>query len=422
MGNNLTPRSARACRLTYCLLAVLAFLTLPLMAGSVPTAKPEDVGFSSERLPRIHEAVQRHIDAGDITGAVTLVARRGRIAHFEAHGLMDIESKKGMTKDAIFRLMSMTKPVTAVAVLMMIEEGKLRPSDPISKFIPAFKEMKVAHVPPQGSGGAPGGTAQPAEVVPANREITIQDLLTHTSGMVRNATRTPTDTLASYVPRLAEVPLDFQPGTQWAYSGLAGPEVLARIVEIISGRPYDQFLRTRIFEPLGMKNTFYYPSDDVRPRVVTLYDRTPQGFQKNTDPDRYSSKTFFSGSAGLISTAEDYLQFAQMLCNGGALNGERLLSPRTVELMASNHVGDMFNGKLRFPARGFGFGLQVAILQDNVAAGWRIPNGSFGWFGAYGTQVWINPTEKLVTLVMIQNLNYEVQRDFENAVVQALVN
>ncbi len=335
---------------------------------------------------------------------------------------MDIESKKAMTKDAIFRIMSMTKPVTAVAVLMMMEEGKIRLSDPISKFIPAFKQIKVASVPPRASGAAPGGPAQPTDVVPARREITIRDLLTHTSGMVGNATRTPTDTLASYVPRLAEVPLDFQPGTQWAYSGLAGPDVLARIVEIVSGRPYDQFLRTRIFEPLGMKTTSYYPSDDLRPRVVTLYDRTPQGFQHNTDPDRYSGKTFFSGSAGLISTAEDYLQFAQMLCNGGELDGQRLLSPRTVELMASNHVGDMFNGKLRFPDRGFGFGLLVAILQDNVAAGWRIPNGSFGWFGAYGTQVWINPKDELVTLVMIQNLNYEVQRDFENAVLQALVN
>ena len=421
MGNTLSPPSTRPRRLMHGVPAVLAVLTVPLLAGQVPTAQPEDVGFSSERLPRIHEAIQRHVDAGDITGAVTLVARQGHIAHFEAHGVMDIESNTPMRKDAVFRLMSMTKPVTAVAVLMMLEEGKLRLNDRASTFVPAFKDMKVAKAPAQGSGAAADSRAEPTEVVPANREITIRDLLTHTSGMVRNADRTPADSLATYVPRLAAVPLAFQPGTQWAYSGLAGPDVLALVVEIVSGQSYDEFVRARIFEPLGMKDTMYYPSDAVRPRVVTLYRQTEQGFEKDPDPDRISSTTYFSGGAGLIGTAADYLQFAQMLANGGTLNGTRFLSPRTVELMASNHVGDMFNGKLRFPEHGFGFGLLVARMLDNVAAGWRLPNDSFGWFGAYGTQVWINRDEELVTLVMIQNLNYEVQRDFENAVVQALV-
>lgn len=421
MGNTLSSPSTRLRRLTHGVLAVLSLLTVPLLAGQVPTAQPEDVGFSSERLPRIHEAIQRHIDAGDVTGAVTLVARRGHIAHFEAHGVMDIESNTPMRKDAVFRIMSMTKPVTAVAVLMMLEEGKLRLNDHVSTFIPAFKDLKVSAAPTQGSSADAGNRAEPTAVVPANREITIRDLLTHSSGMVRNANRTPADSLATYVPTLAAVPLAFQPGTQWAYSGLAGPDVLARVVEIVSGQSYDEFVRTRIFEPLGMKDTMYYPSDDVRPRVVTLYRQTEHGFEKDPDPDRISSRTYFSGGAGLISTAQDYLQFAQMLANGGTLNGTRFLSPRTVELMASNHVGDMFNGKLRFPEHGFGFGLLVARMQDNVAAGWRLPNNSFGWFGAYGTQVWINRDEELVTLLMTQNLNYEVQRDFENAVVQALV-
>ena len=407
-------------------LAVLA-LSAPLVAGQVPPGSPEDVGLSSERLGRIHEAIERHIDAGNITGAVTLVARKGRVAHFEAHGLMDLDSETPMRKDAAFRIMSMTKPITAVAVLMMLEEGKIRLADPVSKFLPEFAEMRVVAgaqgSDAAGSGDAGSGAAADPATVPAEREITIRDLLTHTSGLVQNADRTPDDSLATYVPKLAKVPLEFQPGADWQYSGLAGPDVLARIVEIVSGKAYDAFVRGRIFEPLGMHDTMYFPSDELRPRLVTLYRITPQGFEKDPDPDRISSKVYFSGGAGLVSTAGDYLQFAQMLANDGQLNGKRLLSPRTVELMASDHVDGLFDGKLPplFPERGFGFGLQVAILEDNIGAGWRLPNGSYGWLGAYGTQVWVNPQEDLVTLVMIQNMNPEVHRDFENAVVQALL-
>lgn len=402
---------------------------MPCTAASLPTAKPEEVGLSATRLERIHEAIQRHIDAGEISGAITLVARRGRIAHFEAHGVMDIESKKPMTRDAIVRLASMTKPVTAVAVLMLVEEGKIRLSDPVSRFIPEFKEMKVA-LPRESLSPRPVGGAD-SYLLPAYREVTVRDLLTHTSGLVsgglgskevpRLAPKDPADTLATYVPKLAGVPLDFQPGTQWAYSGSAGPEVLGRIVEIVSGQPYDEYLRTRLFEPLGMKDTFFYPPDDRRPRLVTLYQKSPNGLQKAANQDGFSSKTYFGAGGGLMSTAEDYLQFAQMLLNGGVLNGKRFLGPRTVELMASNHVGDMFNGKLGRPAQGMGYGLLVGVVQDNVAAGLRVSNGSFGWDGAYGTQTWIDPKEKMVTIVLIQTQVASVQRDFENAVMQAIV-
>jgi CubicO group peptidase (beta-lactamase class C family) len=197
--------------------------------------------------------------------------------------------------------------------------------------------------------------------------------------------------------------------------------VLGRIVEIASGQTYDQFLRTRIFEPLGMKDTFFFPPDDRLPRMATLYQRTPSGLQKNPNQSGMSSRSYFSGGAGLMSTAEDYLQFASMLLNGGALNGKRLLSPRTVELMASNHVGDMFNGNLGRPARGMGYGLLVAVIQDSVAADLRVSNGSFGWDGAYGTQCWIDPKEKMATLIMMQTQVVQSQRDFENAVMQAIV-
>jgi CubicO group peptidase (beta-lactamase class C family) len=380
---------------------------------------------SSERLQRIHEEMQRHIDAHEISGAVTLVARRGRIAHFEAHGLMDIESRKPMAKDAIFRLASMTKPVTAVAVLMLVEQGKIRLSDPVSRFIPEFKDTKVA-MPRSGS----RATARPeVYLIPANREITVLDLLTHTSGLMssgiaqteaqRVANRSANDTLATYIPRLGAAPLDFQPGSQWAYSGGAGPDVLSRIVEIVSGQTYDEYLRTKIFEPLGMKDTFFYPADDRRSRVPVLYERN--GLTRASNQEGLASKTYFSGAAGLMSTAEDYLQFAQMLLNGGILNGKRLLSPRTVELMASNHVGDMFNGKLGRPARGMGFGFLVAVIQDSVAAGLRVSNGSFGWDGLYGTQTWIDPKEQMVTIVMIQEQVSAVQHGFENAVMQSII-
>jgi CubicO group peptidase (beta-lactamase class C family) len=401
-------------------LFLISILAATLTAADLPTAKPEDVGMSSERMQRIHDAIQRHIDAGEISGAVTLVARRGRLVHLEAHGLMDIESKRPMEKDAIFRIASMSKPVTGVAVMMMLEEGKLHLNDPVSKYLPEFKNAKVAIA---------RGNSGESYLVPADRDLTIRDLLTHTNGLMTGGIGSKLgpprpvegDTLATYVPRLATAPLDFQPGTQWAYSGLAGPDTLSRIVELVSGQPYDEFLRTRIFQPLGMKDTFFYPPDDRRPRLTTLYSKSPNGLVKAPNQDGFSLKTYFSGGGGLISTAEDYLQFAQMLLNGGELHGKRLLSPRTVDLMASNHVGEMFNGKLGRPAHGMGYGLLVGIVEDNVAAGMRVSNGSFGWDGAYGTQTWIDPREKMVTIVMIQTQVGSVQRDFENAVMQAIM-
>jgi CubicO group peptidase (beta-lactamase class C family) len=401
-------------------LFLISILAATLTAADLPTAKPEDVGMSSERMHRIHDAIQRHIDAGEISGAVTLVARRGRLVHLEAHGLMDIESKRPMEKDAIFRIASMSKPVTGVAVMMMLEEGKLHLNDPVSKYLPEFKNAKVAIA---------RGNSGESYLVPADRDLTIRDLLTHTNGLMTGGIGSKLgpprpvegDTLATYVPRLATAPLDFQPGTQWAYSGLAGPDTLSRIVELVSGQPYDEFLRTRIFQPLGMKDTFFYPPDDRRPRLTTLYSKSPNGLVKAPNQDGFSLKTYFSGGGGLISTAEDYLQFAQMLLNGGELHGKRLLSPRTVDLMASNHVGEMFNGKLGRPAHGMGYGLLVGIVEDNVAAGMRVSNGSFGWDGAYGTQTWIDSREKMVTIVMIQTQVGSVQRDFENAVMQAIM-
>ena len=417
--------------------ACVASVSLGLTAASVPSGKPEDVGLSSERLQRINQVIDRYIDAKDLAGAVTVVSRRGKIAHFEAQGLMDVERRTPMRKDAIFRMASMSKPVTGVAILMLLEEGRIRLNDPVSKFIPEFKESKVAIEKPMppgpGAAGAGRGQARAPEiyVVPASREITIRDLMTHTSGLEsggagtregnRLAPRDTSSNLAAYIPKLGAVPLDFQPGTEWRYSALAGIETLGRIVEIVSGLTFDQFLKQRIFDPLGMKDTAFYEPEDKMPRVAGLYTVSPKGLGREETPGWLATKTLFSGGGGLWSTGEDYLQFAQMLVNGGELNGKRLLSPRTVDLMASNHVGDLY-AKAGAARRGMGFGLTVEVVVDQIDANRRSSNGSFGWDGAFGTHFWVDRKEQLAGLLMIQRSTYPaLNRDFENAVMQAIV-
>ena len=406
-------------------LLLAALLTLPVIA-SIEKATPEDVGLSTDRLKRIHGAVQRHIDDGNITGAVTAATRGGRLAHLETHGLMDVESGKAMTEDAIFKIMSMTKPVVGVAILMLMEEGKLRLRDPASRFIPELADLQVA-VERQGRRGR--GDEPPAfYTVPAERPITVQDLLTHTSGLAsgpisnreagRVARRQPTDTLADLVPRLGQAPLEFQPGERWAYSASRGFDVLLRIVEVASGQSADQFLRTRIFEPLGMHDTFFWAPETHRSRVVTVYQRTPQGLIRSENQVGATSPTYFSGGGGLMSTAEDYLQFGQMLRNGGSLNGTRLLGPKTVELMSSTFVEEFGFGQV---SPGLGFGLSVQVVNSPVAAGQRVGTGSFGWDGAYGTHFWVDPTEDIVGVVMIQTPVFQVSRDVESALMQAIV-
>jgi CubicO group peptidase (beta-lactamase class C family) len=432
-------------RLLLTLLALIG-LTIHLHAGVVPAGKAEDAGLSTERLARIKEAVQRHLDAGALPGAVTLVARNGRVVHFEAHGLIDVETKRPMPKDGVFRLASMSKPITAVAVMMLVEEGKVRLNDPVWRFIPEFKQARVAiprasatpaaGVAPAapGGGGRGRGGRGPVEVdiVDATRAITVRDLLTHTSGLMTiggpvtapagpESQRQPTDTLATYIPRLGAIPLDYQPGTMWRYSGLAGFDVLSRIVEVASGQPFDEFLRQRLFDPLGMKDTGFPLTGPKAARVVPMYRRAQSGgFERQPDQNGLSSATYFSGAGGLSSTAEDYLQFAQMLVNGGELNGRRYLSPRTVALMSSNHTDDMVNGQFGRPARGMGFGLGVQVVEDPVAADMRVSKGAWGWAGAYGTNVHIEPAEKMVTIIMMQTSVGALQRDFENAVAQAI--
>jgi CubicO group peptidase (beta-lactamase class C family) len=336
-----------------------------------------------------------------------------------------------MQKDAIFRIMSMTKPVVGVSIMMMIEEGKVRLTDPVSKFIPELKDLKVAVPMAAGPGAPAGGRGGAAEAryytVPAEREITIRDLLTHTSGLVsgglsgaeaRKVALKGKESLADYIPRLGSVPLDFQPGTRWAYSAQAGFDTLAHVVEKVSGMPFGQFAKTRIFDPLGMKDTFFYPADG-NPRIVTRYTRNQQSgkLERQDNLANFMNGVYFSGGGGLMSTAEDYLQFAQTLLNGGRLNGKILLSPRTVEMMGSVHASDTLPGR----PRGEGYGLSMRVVNDPVARNTFLSQGSFGWSGAYGTHFWIDPKEKIVAVLMTQTSNNEIRGDFENAVMYALV-
>jgi CubicO group peptidase (beta-lactamase class C family) len=410
-------------------LAVFAALAAGPLSAGAPMARPEQVGISSERLERIDELVQRHIDAGSFSGAVTLVARDGQIAHLKAHGLMDVEAGEPMVEDGIFGIMSMTKPVIGAAILMMMDEGKVRLQDPVSRFIPEWENMVVG-VRQAGQagpfGGGPGGAQSEPRyyTVPVARPVTVRDLLTHSSGVVsgtisnfanRAVAAGPRDTLADYIPRLGNVPLEFQPGTRWAYSAQAGFDVLSRIVEVTSGMPIEDFLQQRLFDPLEMNDTAYDPPVG-NPRLVKLYGRGPNGLQPREYPD-FMNGVYRSGGGGLFSTASDYAQFALMLANKGELNGHRLLSPRAVELMGSVFLPDTLPGR----SPGEAYGLSVRVINNAAARNTYLSEGSFGWSGAFGTHFWVDPKENLVAIAMTQTSNREFLGDFETMVMQAVV-
>ena len=404
--------------------ALGVFAAAAVCGSEIPVGEPESVGMSTVRLGRIDAAMQRHIDAGDIQGAVTAVARRGKVVHFKAHGLMDVEAERPMAEDAIFIMMSSTKPVLGVAAMMMIEEGLIRPSDPVSKYIPEFADMQVAVLKePVDADVSPFRVDRenlPAHrLVPAATPITIEHLLTHTSGLASgglgsavSGQRTERVTLASYIPTLGDMTLDFQPGSRWTYSGGTGLDVVARIVEMVSGTSFDEFLQRRIFDPLEMTDTHYNLPPAKASRRVVIPGR---------DLSRWLGETtYFSGSYGLSSTAKDYLHFEQMLANGGELFGRRLLGSRTVEMMASNHLGDLYRGFTQ-TAKGQGFGYTVGVVLDPIAADSRRSAGAFGWGGAFGTRSWTDPAEELVGVIMLQQPYGPAQYDFENAVRQAII-
>ncbi|WP_158231023.1 serine hydrolase domain-containing protein [Rhodopirellula bahusiensis] len=419
--------------LVSCCLPPTLSLAQPMPAPSrMPAANAESVGMSSDGLNRIGELMQKHIDAGHIQGAVTIVARRGKVVHFSTHGKMDVEQGRAMEPDAIFRMASSTKPVLGVAAMMMIEEGKLSPSDPVSKYIPEFADMKVAVLAEPADRDVspswvnPKGDVPDHRLVPVNTPITIHHLLTHTSGLksgglgsaVDSVTRRKDDTLATYIPKLAKVPLDFQPGTRWSYSPGTGLDVVARIIEIVSETPFDEFLRKRIFDPLEMNNSYFnLPSDKESKRVVI------SGSDKWEKLKGWGPTKYVSASGGLSSAAEDYLHFEQMLLGGGELFGHRLLRAESVKRMSSNQVDDLYSGLTgrKKGRQGMGFGYTVAVTLNPDAAENNRGKGAFGWGGAFGTQSWTDPERELVAVLMLQQPHGPTQRDIGEAVQQAII-
>ncbi|MBM3811075.1 MAG: beta-lactamase family protein [Acidimicrobiia bacterium] len=406
------------------LAAILALRPLP--AASPGKEDPAGAGLSAPRLARIPAGMKRYIDSGQVAGTVTLVARRGRLVHLDAQGFLNLESKKPMESSALFRIASMTKPITSVAVMTLLEQGYFQLTDPVSKFIPDFKNARVT-VPT-----APGEAATPSKLVAAEREITIQHLLTHAAGLPNTysgpglplfqklvAERTPSTTVGEFTRKLAKLPLNFQPGTAWEY----GPatDVLGHLVEVVSGESFDRYLARHIFEPLGMKDTFFWVPDDQLPRLATLYAPGEANRATPASAQSRGSKTFFSGGGGLISTASDYYLFCQMLLNGGELNGKRILSRKSIELMTRNHIGD---ARMWPTLNGNRFGLGFRVLTDLGQAAHLGSVGSYGWGGAFATYFWIDPAEQMIGILMTQIRPYthlNIRADFQTLATQAVV-
>ncbi|MGD0414360.1 MAG: serine hydrolase domain-containing protein [Terriglobales bacterium] len=382
------------------------------VAQEAPVVKPETVGLSSERLERIAGTVQRSIDDKRIAGAVTLVARRGHVAWFKAQGMADREAGKPMRPDTMFRICSMTKPITSLAVMMLYEEGHFLLDDPVSKYLPEFKNPKVLVKP------ASGATYS----IPATREITIRDLLRHTSGItyqwnadlgpmykdanVASGLQPYDGTIADSTRHLAGLPLLFNPGEKFEYS--LGVDVLGRLVEVVSGKPLDEFFRTRIFEPLGMKDTYFYPPDGKLDRLATAYtyyddkglNRFPDtpitegAFSYSADYPTRDPRKLFSGGAGLVSTAADYARFCQMMLDGGKVGNTRLLSRKSVELMTQDQLGKISSDQ------GFGLGFGINGVKKPLSE--LGSTGECYWGGFFYTEFSIDPKEQLIVIFMGQ--------------------
>jgi CubicO group peptidase (beta-lactamase class C family) len=400
------------------LLANLAFgATQPGSAQGLPMATPESVGMSTERLQRLDATLQRYIDDDMLAGVVSLVARDGKVVHLSALGSRYIEGNQPMTTDDIFVIMSMTKPIVSTALMMLFEEGYFLLDDPISKYAPQFADKVVVS---EGQGGP--------DRVPA-RPLTFRHILTHTAGVdpardllteEERAMAGRRATLAETMAARGPLPLALQPGDAWNYGN--STDYVAYMVEQISGQRIDRFLQERIFGPLGMVDTHYNVPQSKLGRVTAAY--SPSGPHQTIElsrPPEVGNTTFFGGIAGLSSTAADYWRFSQMILNGGELNGVRLLSPSTVNLMITNHTGDL-PIYIKGPDA-YGFGLSFSMLTDPDKSREGLTPGAFGWGGAWGTIFWIDPTERTVMVFLTQVTTYghlNVRQDFPNMVMQAI--
>jgi len=402
--------------------------------------KPEDVGLSSSRLARIGDHMKRYIDAGKIAGTLTLVARRGQVAYLEPQGHLEIERRRPVTADAVWRIYSMTKPITSVGLMMLYEEGRFQLDDPVHRFIPSWQNLSVFV----------GGNYPTFKTAPVERPMTIRDLLSHTSGLTYGfMERTNVDaayrklgvadqtrsgyTLQDMVDTLAELPLEFSPGTRWNYS--VATDVIGHLIEVISGQRLDVYLRARILEPLGMRDTGFVLEDEQAARFAANYERQGDGSLKmidNPEQSSYRKRSFFSGGGGLLSTAPDYFRFTSMLQNMGELDGTRLLGRKTVELMTMNHLpggqdltdlaqAGMFT---ETAYAGVGFGLGFSVQQSPARAQILGSAGEFAWGGAASTAFWIDPAEDLIVVFMTQLMpssSYQLRRELRVLTYASLV-
>jgi CubicO group peptidase (beta-lactamase class C family) len=421
--------------MTYTMIKILC-LSLVLAIGDsctrynaeLPATKPEKVGMSSARLNRIKPLMQKYVDEGKLPGMITMVARHGKVVSFEKFGVMDVN--KPMQFNTIFRIASMTKPITGVAVMILYEEGYFQLDDPVAKYIPEFENLKVYSS--QDKNGI--------HLVDQIRPMTIRDLLTHTSGLASGGENNPVDsmyrsanlsdgTLKDMIHKLSEIPLLYHPGSRWNYS--RSSDVLGYLVEVVSGKPFDVFLKERIFMPLKMNDTDYYVPEANIQRVSAVYGLAdPVGIKVIMKPDTNEVSLpvkFLSGNGGLMSTATDYMIFSQMLLNKGEYNGIRILGRKTVELMTSNHItnetmpDDDFFGPL---LSGMGFGFGFAVVQENIQPDLIGSIGSYWWSGAANTYFYIDPKEELIFILMTQfvpNLYYPVFKEFRELGYQAIV-
>ncbi|HEY5831177.1 MAG TPA: serine hydrolase domain-containing protein [Hyphomicrobiaceae bacterium] len=392
------------------LVGLFLSLSPAALADPLPATQPQTVGLSKERLNRITETLKASIAKGDIPGAVLLISRHGKIAYFEAMGSLDPEKKTPMSKDAIFRIYSMTKPIAAAAAMMLFEEGKLALNDPVAKYIPAFKDVKVGEEKP-GADGKPT-----LDLVAPKRAMTIQDLMRHSSGLtygffgeglvkkayVAAKLGDGDPTAAEFVDRLAKLPLVYHPGTTWDYS--QSTDVLGRVIEVVTGKPLYQALKAMLLDPLGMTDTSFYVTDPARQaRIAEPFakDRSIGAGADVNDP-RIAMK-YESAGGGLVGTATDYARFLQMLANGGRLDGKRYLSPRTLAYMTSDHMGDVVKrGPYDLMGPGYKFGLGFGVRTDTGLAPYAGSAGDYYWGGAGGTAFWVDPKEKMFVVFMMQ--------------------
>ncbi|MBV7330332.1 beta-lactamase family protein [Chloroflexi bacterium TSY] len=400
----------------------------------IELASPESVGLSSQRLGYIPDHLNQYVDSGKIPGYLVLVSRRSQPVYLCSYGLCDVETKKPVEEETIFRIYSMTKPITSVALMTLYERGMFQLDHPVSKFIPEFKDLAVFS----------SGADQNYETVPAEREMTVRDLLTHTSGLTYGFMNNhPVDamyrerdiqgeSLTKMIQHLSEIPLLFSPGTRWSYS--VATDVLGYLIEVLSGQRLDRFFQKTIFDPLSMNDTgFVVPADKVQ-RFAANYERDGNSFRLIDRPaeSKYLSQpSCFSGGGGLVSTAADYFRFTQMLLNKGVLNGKRVLGRKTVELMTSNHLptgGDLTSmGQAVFsetPYDGIGFGLGFSVMLDPARAQILGSPGESAWGGAASTAFWVDFAEEMSMIFLTQLMpssSYPIRRELRVLTYQAIV-